>query len=298
MLVKCYATDMQNSFWTSNVGYNDDPCGFTTDANTITINAEAVSTVSKTVDKLNGNLQNGDLNKWVSNEGSSTVIFKVNNSKGFSLNSHVLILPNLTGNAEYVFSGWFGHKNLTSEFTSNMVTENRALYGILYKASGYTITFDYGYEGSLHDTLKWGQIIKYPTLTREGYTFNGWVPRPERMPAEDTTVVAQWSQDVVSEFVEIVFDVKNMTQEQLKEFIKRYTDEEFEIEEFDMGEETSGVKVIIKFTEAEKAGEFVQNVREASSGAYIKRVGTIKNVSTTSFCPCLLHLLHLWLFLL
>ena len=90
MLVKCYATDMQNSFWTSNVGYSKS-YGYTTDTSEITINAEAMSTVSETVDKLNGNLKNGELNKWVSNEGNFTVIFKVNNSKGFSLNSHVLI---------------------------------------------------------------------------------------------------------------------------------------------------------------------------------------------------------------
>ena len=30
-------------------------------------------------------------------------------------------------------------------------------------------------------------------LTREGCAFSGWKPKPDRMPANDTTVVAQWT---------------------------------------------------------------------------------------------------------
>ena len=51
-------------------------------------------------------------------------------------------------------------------------------------------------------------------------------PRSERMPVNDITVVAQWIEvvtEIESEFVEIVFDRKNMTEEEVKEIIKNIT---------------------------------------------------------------------------
>ena len=39
------------------------------------------------------------------------------------------------------------------------------------------------------------------------------------MPVENITVVAQLIEDVVSDCVEIVFDAKDMTKEQVKEFV-------------------------------------------------------------------------------
>ena len=46
---------------------------------------------------------------------------------------------------------------------------------------------------------------------REGHKFDGWEPKPEKMPANDTTVVTQWTEvvtEVESEYMEIVFDKK------------------------------------------------------------------------------------------
>ena len=50
--------------------------------------------------------------------------------------------------------------------------------------NNYTITFDYGNGTNTTTELIYNETIIYPTdMTREGYTFNGWEPKPERMPA-------------------------------------------------------------------------------------------------------------------
>ena len=60
----------------------------------------------------------------------------------------------------------------------------------------------------------------------------------------------------------------------MKEILKRFTDDDIVIEGFEVDNKTGEAKIIIKFTEPEKAGEFVRNVREAartSSGTYQAR---------------------------
>ena len=59
--------------------------------------------------------------------------------------------------------------------------------------NSYTVTFDYGNGTTTKKVFQYNKTINYPeNLTREGYTFNGWEPNPERMPGNDITVVAQW----------------------------------------------------------------------------------------------------------
>ena len=126
------------------------------------------------------------------------------------------------------------------------------------------------------------------------------------MLVHDVTVVAQWteifvlpsssssSSEIVSDLVEVVLDVKNMTKEQVKKIIKQHTDEEFEIKEFEADEATGETAVIIRFTEAEKAGKFARKTKEAvsiSSEAFIKHIKTVKNDESQSLsfvlAPCL-----------
>ena len=61
-----------------------------------------------------------------------------------------------------------------------------------------TITFDAnGGEGGTSVTLDYGSALSAPTVTREGYTFTGWLPSvPATAPATDTTYVAQWQANV------------------------------------------------------------------------------------------------------
>ena len=136
----------------------------------------------------------------------------------------------------YTFIGWFTEENggteVTNETTANITADNHTLYAH-WTINSYTITFDFGNGTVVNETLKYNGTISYPkNLTREGYNFTGWDPKPENMPANDITLVAQWIEvvaEVESEYVEIVFDRKKMTEEEVKEIIKKYTDEEFTI---------------------------------------------------------------------
>ena len=84
-----------------------------------------------------------------------------------------------------------------------------------------------------------------------------------RMPAEDITVTAQWIK-VTPELVEIVFEKKDMKEEEIKEIIKKYTQEEFTIEKIETDEKTGEIKVIIKFEDRGTAEQFYCRVTESS----------------------------------
>ena len=143
--------------------------------------------------------------------------------------------------------------------------------------------------------LDFNETIKYPEeMTREGFTFAGWSPKPERMPAENITIKANWTITSPTEYVEIVFSQKDLSEEDIRNIIKEFVSGEtdFEVEQFenDSGETT----VIVKFSDKETAEKFVENVstydREGD--------GTIKRVGFTSdyypgFSPALCHPLTL-----
>ena len=99
------------------------------------------------------------------------------------------------------------------------------------------------------------------------------------MPANDTTVVAQWVEveaEIESEFVEIVFDIKDMTEEEVKEIIKNITqDENVYIERIETDKGTGETIAIIRFTAAEKAKDFVRAVSEGRTSSNIKSVKTV-----------------------
>ena len=74
--------------------------------------------------------------------------------------------------------------------------------------------------------FSFNETIKYPEdLVREGHTFNGWSSKPERMGTENITVRAQWNVTKPSEFVEIVFSTKDLSEEKVKKIIKEYVQE-------------------------------------------------------------------------
>ena len=99
------------------------------------------------------------------------------------------------------------------------------------------------------------------------------------MLAEDTTAVAQWKEvvaEVESEFVEIVFNRKGMTEEEVKEIIKSIAqDENFYIKRIETDKDTGETTVIIRFKDAEKAKDFVRSVSEGKAPNLIKRVRTV-----------------------
>ena len=96
----------------------------------------------------------------------------------------------------HTFKGWYDNENLTgSPVTATGGTETGDKeYWAKWTINQYTITVkpENG-EADITITQDYGTPITAPTLTREGYQFNGWDKAfPTTMPAEDMTVTAQW----------------------------------------------------------------------------------------------------------
>ena len=96
----------------------------------------------------------------------------------------------------HTFKGWYDNENLTgSPVTAigNTETGNKE-YWAKWEINQYTVTVkpENG-EADITITQDYGTQITAPTLTREGYQFNGWDKTfPTTMPAEDMTITAQW----------------------------------------------------------------------------------------------------------
>ena len=92
-------------------------------------------------------------------------------------------------------------------------------------------------------------------LDRGEFTINGWSPKSDRVPAEDVTATASWTEKPTV-FDEIVLG------KELKEIMQAYTQEDFPIEKFEADDKTRGSLVIAKFTDNGKAEEFVRSINE------------------------------------
>ena len=94
----------------------------------------------------------------------------------------------------YTFDFWCSDSELATEYTETTVpARNEKLYA-KWTINSYTITFvfDNGKENEVR-TLNFNESIVYPeNPIKTGYTFNGWSPKPDTMPAENVTVAAQW----------------------------------------------------------------------------------------------------------
>ena len=97
----------------------------------------------------------------------------------------------------YTFKGWYDNENLTGSpvtAISNTETGNKE-YWAKWEINQYTITVkpENG-KADITITQDYGTPITAPTLTREGYQFNGWDKTfPTTMPAENLTITAQWT---------------------------------------------------------------------------------------------------------
>ena len=84
-----------------------------------------------------------------------------------------------------------------------------------------------------------------------------------------------------------------MKEEEIKEIIRSYTQEEFTIEKFSVDEETGETTVIVKFVDREKAASFVEKVSKSSDRNIVKNIRfaseSVKSFSAT-FIPFLFNL--------
>ena len=96
----------------------------------------------------------------------------------------------------YTFKGWYDNENLTGSpiaAIGDTETGNKE-YWAKWEINQYTITVkpENG-KADITITQDYGTPITAPTLTREGYQFNGWDKAfPTTMPAENLTITAQW----------------------------------------------------------------------------------------------------------
>ena len=96
----------------------------------------------------------------------------------------------------HTFVGWYDNENLTGDpVTAIGGTEmGNKEYWAKWEINQYTITVkpENG-KADITITQDYGTPITAPTLTREGYQFNGWDKTfPTTMPAENLTITAQW----------------------------------------------------------------------------------------------------------
>ena len=154
---------------------------------------------SSVTNESDGIIENGQFGDWAS---SRTVTNNGGTINGGNVTSYTYgvgaTLPT-AGDMTYTghtFVGWYDNENLTgSPVTAIGGTETgNKEYWAKWEINQYTITVkpENG-KADITITQDYGTPITAPTLTREGYQFNGWDKAfPTTMPAEDLTITAQW----------------------------------------------------------------------------------------------------------
>ena len=105
-------------------------------------------------------------------------------------------LPTDVTRTGYTFKGWYDNEGLTGDPVTaigDTETGNKE-YWAKWEINQYTVTVKpKNGKADITITQDYGTPITAPTLTRDGYQFNGWDKAfPTTMPAEDLTITAQW----------------------------------------------------------------------------------------------------------
>ena len=130
-------------------------------------------------------------------------------------------LPTDVTRTGYTFNGWYDNEGLTgSPVTAIGDTETgNKEYWAKWEINQYTVTVkpENG-EADITITQDYGTPITAPTLTREGYQFNGWDKAfPTTMPAENITLKARWK-DIEKPTGEIIIGTNKW-----REFLNKLT---------------------------------------------------------------------------
>ena len=202
----------------------------------------------------------------------------------------------------FTFIRWFTEDNeeVTSKSIVN-ITNDHTLYA-KWTANNYTVTFN-AMEGNL--TLDSKRVTfdspygDLPIPTREWYTFTGWFTERNNSITSgstvnipyDHTLYAKW-EEIPFECVEIVFGTKDLSDDKIREVVKKYVgDEKFLLTRV---EDEGELRVIIKFEDAEKAENFIEKIRASSEMSGIKKIrsshGEIYSLSIPSYPILLLGL--------
>ncbi|QIK57038.1 hypothetical protein G7059_03835 [Erysipelothrix sp. HDW6A] len=116
------------------------------------------------------------------------------------------IVPTYEG---FVFKGWYIDSSLESLYNfETLATENITVYAKWVKAYAVTYTDGVEYQEAFEDQVysNLAENSSTPTFqgnpTREGYTFEGWLPEVAATVTGDATYVAQWKkiEDPIKEY--------------------------------------------------------------------------------------------------
>ena len=185
--------------------------------------------------------------------------------------------PTKTG---YTFDGWYKETELSNAwvFATDTVTADTTLYA-KWSVNQYTITFNSaGGSAVASITQAYGTVVTPPANpTRTGYTFTSWDPAlPDTMPAEDTTVTAQWSANT-----DTAYQVEHYQQEVSG---AGYTKFETENLSGTTGETaTAEAKDYTGFTENTTHGDSVASGTIAADGSLVLKLYYDRDTYTVSF---------------
>ena len=169
------SASIKHSFWTNKVRLNTVAGGQI--APTIDSETSQVSLNLGVMGKLNTYSSINSWNKWLLNTNNTRISITINNEKGFTIGSQVVLLPDPVDNSERTFSGWFTDEALTSILNSSEVESETSLYGI-FCGSNYSVSFDVN-GGDEPITEKAviecnGTYGELPIPTRTEHRFLGW----------------------------------------------------------------------------------------------------------------------------
>ena len=274
-------TIIKHCFWT-NDGENLDMHGHS--SSTVEVTDSHIVTLNRTT--------TDELNKYVSKDSTFTKWF-ILHPNGGKIGSDVKETLVVTQKRfpdpvkeNNVFMYWCKDPECVGKYNheTDSISDIRDLYAGW--ATNNVLTFDFGNGTVVSEIVLFNTTVVYPNVVkREGFTFDGWDSKITVMPPWDVTIRAMWTEIVVSKSVEIVFAKKEveMKEEEIKNIISEYTDEEFEIERIVIDDETGETTVIIRFVDEYKAEKFVEAANDIKdSNNYIKFVRTIID---SSFSP-------------
>ena len=171
---------------------------------------------------------------------------------------------------------------------TDSISEIRELYAGW--ATNNVLRFDFGNGTVVEDVVLFNTTIVYPSVAdREGFRFNGWDSAITLMPPWDVTITAKWTKLATSKSVEIVFDTKDVTmkEEEIKNIISGITNDNFVIERIETDPNTGETKVIIRFSDEEKATEFIEAASEDKGSSnfikFVRQTDGFNGFSSRSF---------------
>ena len=256
-----YDVSITNCIWTNDVGcdvVNGTGTPNITDTSLITaLNATTISELNEYAEK------DGTWSRWAMLHLNGGTINKISQDIQICGLMKGLPVPAKEGHSVDFWCVDEACSEVYNQSTTEMsgVTDLYAHWTI----NQYTLTFDFDNGTVSSVVLDFNATIEYPEeMTREGFNFIEWYPRPEKMPAEGITVTAQWSTTNPTDYVEIVLTREGLNETDIMEIVKKFVPEGTKFEVLKVESELYGTIATVKFNDKETAKGFIETVNASS----------------------------------